>query len=216
MLANLRVAAKKLFAPILYRYPPIGIQPAQLGIYIHEILMRRDIPGDIAEVGCSAGGTACLAAQVVSRFCPGKRYICFDTFSGFVAAQAQTDVTLGTPLSALARYSDNSAALVRKILDMHGRHEVELVEGDIATVDEAVLSQAYAVVLLDVDLSEPTYEALKRFYPRLSPGGVILIDDCVDEPEQRWRARQGFERFCAEQGLPVRMNFDFGMIEKPA
>jgi len=48
----------------------------------------------------------------------------------------------------------------------------------------------------------------------LSPGGIILVDDCVDEPQQRWRARKGFEQFCNEFGLPVRMEFDFGVIER--
>lgn len=214
VLDKLRANMKKLFAPILYRYPPIGLQPAQLGMYIHEILMRRDVPGDVAEIGCSAGGTACLAAQVVQKFSKGKRYICFDTFSGFVEEQAKTDMALGTPKAALQTYAQNSKELVRKILDIHGRHEVELVEGDIAKVDESMLSEKYSVVLLDVDLSEPTYEALKKFYPRLSPGGVILVDDCADEPQQRWRARLGFEQFCKEFGLPARMEFDFGVIEK--
>jgi SAM-dependent methyltransferase len=216
MLNGLRVAAKSLFLPILYRYPPIGLQPAQLEMYLHEILMRRDVPGDVAEIGCSAGGTACLAAQVVSRFSNGKRYVCFDTFTGFVESQAKTDLALGTPASALRGYGRVSKDLVRKILDLHGRHEVELVQGDIAQVNESILSEKYSVVLLDVDLSEPTYEALKKFYPLLSPGGIILVDDCVDEPQQRWRARKGFEQFCTEFGLPVRMEFDFGVIEKMA
>jgi hypothetical protein len=87
MLKTLRVAAKSLMLPILYRYPPIGLQPAQLGMYLHEILMRRDVPGDIAEIGCSAGGTACLAAQIVDRFAMEKRYVCFDTFNADVAGQ---------------------------------------------------------------------------------------------------------------------------------
>jgi len=214
MLNFLRGAVKSLLLPILYRYPPVGLQPAQLGMYLNAILLRRNIPGDIAEIGCSAGGTACMAAQASSRFSPWKRYICFDTFSGFVASQAKTDLALGTPAAALKGYDRVSKDLVRRILDLHGRQDVELVQGNISTVDDGVLSDYYSVILLDVDLSEPTYDALKKFYPRLSPGGVIFVDDCIDEPQQRWRARKGFEQFCAEMGLPARMEFDFGVIER--
>ena len=112
-------------------------------------------------------------------------------------------------------YRDSSMQLVRRILDIHGCSDVRLVKGDIAKVDDALLSPQYSVVLMDVDLSEPTYQGLRKFYPRLAPGGVILVDDCDDVPEQVWRARKGFEQFCREEGLPVRMIAGLGLIEKP-
>jgi hypothetical protein len=67
---------------------------------------------------------------------------------------------------------------------------------------------------LDVDLAEPTYEGLRRFWPRLSPGGIILVDDCRDCAEQRWLARIGYERFCQENGLTPKMRYGFGIVEK--
>jgi hypothetical protein len=48
----------------------------------------------------------------------------------------------------------------------------------------------------------------------LSKGGVILIDDCSDEVNQRWRARQGFKQFCDEVGLVAQTRYGFGIIEK--
>jgi hypothetical protein len=177
--------------------------------------MRRDIPGDIAEVGCALGGTACIVARAAKFYSPEKSYTCFDTFNGFVKEQMETDLRLGTPKSVADTYTYNSRKLVRRILDLHECQDVSLVEGDIATIDDSQLADRYSVVLLDVDLSEPTYVGLTRFYPRLQPGGIILIDDCRDVPGQNWKASLGFQRFCREQGLEPQIRDGFGIVEKP-
>ena len=77
-----------------------------------------------------------------------------------------------------------------------------------------MLSETYSVVLLDVDLEEPTYVGLKRFYPRLSSGGRIFIDDCRQDSAQRWRAFHGYKRFCAELGCNPEIRYGFGVLEK--
>jgi predicted O-methyltransferase YrrM len=97
---------------------------------------------------------------------------------------------------------------------LHCCNEVRLVEGDIAKISDDKLSSRYSVVLLDVDLAEPTYIALKRIYPRLSDGGIILIDDCRQDPDQRWKAFLGYQRFCEENGLAPQIRYGFGVIEK--
>ena len=40
-----------------------------------------------------------------------------------------------------------------------------------------VESKKFAFVHVDVDLYQPTLDSLKFFYPRLLPGGVIVVDD---------------------------------------
>ena len=209
-----RARIKYILAPILYRNPPFILHPAGIGVLLHELLVRRDVPGDIAEIGCALGGTACIAAAAAKFYSPNKSYTCFDTFSGFVTEQLDTDIALGTPEAVRRTYNSNSVALVRRILDMHDCQDVRLVEGDITKVSDSVFSDNYSVVLLDVDLSEPTYIALKRFYPKLSKGGVILIDDCRQEGNQRWKANLGFQRFCQENGLAAEIRNGFGVVEK--
>lgn len=214
MLDSLRAIAKYHFAPLLYRYPPIGLEPSELAIYICELLNRADVPGDVAEVGCSSGGTACLAARALKHYAPNKTYTCFDTFNGFVPEHFEADAKIGTPSSARHTFSHNSMKMVRRILDMHGCDHVELVAGDIATIPDCALRDRYSVVLCDVDLAIPTYAALKRFYARLSPGGIILIDDCRQDPGQRWKAFAGVEQFCVEFAVSSRMRCGFAVIEK--
>jgi predicted O-methyltransferase YrrM len=130
-----------------------------------------------------------------------------------VPEQFEKDQTIGTPQNKRRMFSNNSMNLARRILDQHGCDEVELVQGDIIRISDKALAPNYSSVLLDMDLSEPTYQALRRFWRHLASGGVIYVDDCP--PEGDWKARVGYRRFCSEMGLPERYHFGLGIVEKP-
>jgi O-methyltransferase len=140
------------------------------------------------------------------------RYICYDTFNGFVEQHFESDVKRGMPADRQSMFAANSQRLVRKILDRHGASNVELVAGDITKVKDADLAAAYSVVLLDIDLADPTYEALKTFWPRLSAGGVIYVDDCPEN--YSWKARLGYQKFCQEAGLSEKYAYGLGVLDK--
>jgi len=212
MLRYIKTATKEVLAPILYKHPPSGLAPERLAIYLTALLDRRDLPGDVAEVGCNIGGTAAIAARMLHRVGNRSRYICYDTFGGFVPEQFSADACAGTTDTSRTMFSANSTRLVKKILDIHGCNHVELVVGDIATVEDSKLSPIYSVVLVDVDLSEPTYSALKRFWPRLAPGGAVFVDDCQEGGD--WRARIGYRRFCSELFLPEEYRFGLGVLRR--
>ena len=40
-----------------------------------------------------------------------------------------------------------------------------------------------AFALLDVDLYKPTLNSLNRLWPKVAPGGIIIIDDCILEDD---------------------------------
>ena len=142
-----------------------------------------------------------------------KRYVCVDTFGGFVDTHFDRDEMHGTPGSARRFFSDNSRGVVQRLLKHYGCEEIELVRGDIATIDEALLPEQIAVCLLDVDLDVPTYECLMRIYPRLVDGGLILVDDCPEETT--WAgARVAYSRFVGELDLPQRYEMGMGVIER--
>jgi hypothetical protein len=56
-----------------------------------------------------------------------------------------------------------------------------------------------ALLRLDTDWYESTYHELVHLYPRVSPGGVIIIDDYG-----HWTgARKAVDQYLAEQKLTV-------------
>lgn len=212
MLNQFKLVAKTKLVSMLYRYPPTGLQPDRLATYISGLLERRRLNLPVAEVGCHLGGTSILAYRALRRNRWTSTYTCFDTFGGFVADQFETDVSLGTPLPMGSMFSQNSVELVRKITQYHDCGDIRLVRGDITRVPDSQLEPLYSAVLLDIDLSEPTYVALGRFWPRLAPGGVIYVDDCPAEGD--WKARVGYKRFCEEHGLPERYEYGLGVLVK--
>lgn len=211
MQTYLKMMAKNVLAPVIYRTPPFGLQPERLATYLSGLLDRAHLNGNVAEIGCNIGGTAAIAARMLKRVGWQGEYVCYDTFGGFVDEQFNADVDRGTEVRRRKMFDSNSVDLVRKVLKLHGAPEVRLVKGDIVKVSDADLLPSYMAVLLDIDLADPTYEALKRFWPRVMPGGVIYVDDCPEG--YNWKARIGYEKFCVEMGLTPRYIHGFGVLE---
>ncbi len=214
MLEYPKFLVKSIFPTKVWPHPVIGLQPERLYWYMDALWQRRDLSGAVVEIGCHRGGTAATAFSMLKRTGHLKRYVCIDTFSGFVTSQFDRDQEHGTPSASRRFFTDNSEGIVRRLLNHYGCEEIELIPGDIASIDEALLPEAISVCLLDVDLDVPTYDGLKRVYPRLAEGGMILVDDCPEKTT--WAgARPAYRRFCDELDLPVRFEMGMGIVERP-
>lgn len=209
---QLKRMARNALVPLLYRYPPFALAPERLYLFLHHLVETKDVPGSIVEIGCNLGGTAVIAKQMLDRLGVQKPYVCIDTFDGFVGDQFAKDVELGTPPRDQDMFSGSSLELVAKIMRRHRCGDVELVQGDVTTIPDSLLPGVCSAVLLDVDLTEPTYVALKRFWPRLSKGGVILVDDCQEKSS--WKARVGYARFCADEVIEERYRYGMGLLAR--
>jgi len=205
--------ARSALAPLLYRYPPFTLAPERLYLFLHYLIETRDVPGPVVEIGCNLGGTAIIARKMLRRLGMDKRYICIDTFDGFVESQFAADTARGTPTQDRTMFSGNSRVLVGRIMDQHGCDDVTLIEGDITTLPATALPEQCSVVLIDVDLVEPTFLSLRRFWPRLASGGMILVDDCPEGSS--WKARIAYTRFCESEGLNPEFRYGMGLLTKP-
>lgn len=212
MVGAVRVAASRVRARLFTRKPEAVLQPERLYLYLDALWKRRDLPGAVVEIGCYRGGTSLLASRFLRRSGFPRRYIAYDTFGGFVADQFHADVKLGTPGDFRRHFADNSLALVRRSLDRYDGKEIELVQGDIATLPDSALPDQIAVALVDVDLDIPVHRALERILPRMVKGGVIFVDDCPEN--YSWAgARVGYKRFVDAMHLPERYSMGLGIIE---
>src|SRR5258708_5269622 len=121
------------------------------------------IPGDMAEVGVFRGTTAAVILAASS----GKRLHLFDTFQGLPYGEGPVQQ---------GEYSA-SLADVRNGLKEH-LSRVEFHPGLFPHETAAsVAANRFSFVNLDVDLHDVTLSALQVFWPRLSPGAVILSHD---------------------------------------
>lgn len=157
-----------------------------------EAICRRldSVPGDAAELGVYRGAFArCLSALL-----PERRLWLFDSFSGFDAEEAR-DQAAG--LVEAHRRSD--ADKVLSLLPHPERAEIR--KGFFPETAKGLEEQRFALVSLDADLEESTLEGLRWFWPRLSPGGSLLLHDWAN-PKLPGVAR-ALERYERELGCAL-------------
>ncbi|HUD98090.1 MAG TPA: TylF/MycF/NovP-related O-methyltransferase [Bryobacteraceae bacterium] len=126
------------------------------------------IPGDLAEVGVFRGASAKLICQVKGE----RKLHLFDTFGGL---PAPTAADRGSPFWGAEFTAELDA--VRKCLG--GYREVYFYRGLFPGTAGPVADRKFSFVHLDVDLYESMKASLEWFYPRLSPGAVVMCHDYV-------------------------------------
>ena len=75
----------------------------------------------------------------------------------------------------------------------------EFVKGRVEETIPATVPDRIALLRLDTDWYESTYHELRHLYPRLSVGGVLILDDYG-----HWAgAREATDRYFEESGTPI-------------
>jgi len=203
---------RRALARWLYRRPLSQLSPERLYLWSQALIETADVPGAVVEIGCASGGTSAHCDQLLRNIGARKRYVAIDTFNGFVPDQFDHDAERGTPEAVRHGFAASSRPLVQQILRQLGAPDVELIHGDIVSLAPDALPPRISAVLVDVDLSQPVYAALRKVWPLMAPGGTVLVDDC--DLRTGFRAREGFERFCAEHGLAERYAYGMGVLRR--
>ena len=151
-----------------------------------EYVCRRGVPGDFVECGVWKGGSALLAGLAMRAFGADRRLHLYDTFEG-MTAPTDVDVDLEGHFARdyIEQYGDDGKWCYAGVEDVkaaftaHGFTEpqVRYVVGDVMQTLRTDLPDAISVLRLDTDWYESTRFELETLYPRLSPGGVLIIDD---------------------------------------
>lgn len=135
---------------------------------IFEQIVKEGIPGDLAELGVYKGNTAVLLAEFARA--KGRRVYLFDTFQGF----SPRDIR-GMDADKKAEFADTSLASVQSLVGSEG---VEYVVGHFPGSTASIAREsAFCMVHLDCDLYLPMKAGLDYFYPRLAPGGFLVVHD---------------------------------------
>ena len=170
----------------------MDIRQAEI-IRLADQIEKSAIPGAVAELGVYQGD---LAVQL-NRLFPKRKLYLFDTFSGFsekdVAKEPGGD-------QAMARRFDFSDTSVQRVMSrMLHPAQIEIREGWFPKTATGLEGETFCFVSLDADLYEPVRSGLRFFYPRLSPGGYLVLHD-ADSAEYPG-AGQALEDFCKEEGV---------------
>ena len=147
---------------------------------------ERDIAGDFVECGVWRGGNSILAADVFRSLRSSKRVWLFDTFAGMTKP---TDVDINyRGEHAQERFRSAGSDWCHSPIDEVQSNfaamgllgpQVKFVKGDVAQTLARTddLPKSIAVLRLDTDWYESTRVELEALYPRLTRGGILIIDD---------------------------------------
>jgi hypothetical protein len=147
-----------------------------------EHVLRHDVPGDLIETGIWKGGLTVLMRGILQAHDSTDRVVwAADSFQGLPRPDAGQNLKdaiwfhLFSPLDGLSISYEYVRAVFRKyrLLD----DQVRFLRGWFADTLPAVPIGQLAVMRLDGDWYESTRLALEVLYPKLSPGGFVIIDD---------------------------------------
>jgi O-methyltransferase len=184
---------------------------------VHHII-RNKIPGDIVECGVWKGGSMMVIARTLLELGVTDRNLrLFDTFQGMSEPTTFDSSRDGEAASDLLATSDKETSWVwayspveevRRNVKGTGypAERLEFVQGKVEDTLPANAPTQIALLRLDTDWYESTYHELVHLYPRLSAGGILIIDDYG-----HWEgARKAVDQYFEEQGLkPLLHRIDY-------
>ena len=132
-----------------------------------------DLPGDIVEVGCYAGRTSVFLQMLNQRSARRRELHVYDSFQGLPAPGPQ-DAFLGQG-DCHATQADLHATFTRWSMPAPTIHP-----GWFEDTLPSRLPPAVCFAYLDGDFYESIMVSLEHVWPRVVPGGLVLIDDYAD------------------------------------
>lgn len=199
------------FPKYLYNFTP-----PQLCFLCQCMEETKHIAGSIAEVGCANGLTTIFLNKYMTCQNIEKAYYTIDTFSGFVVDDVRYEVAnRGKSEKLFKRFQVNKKKWFDGTMRSNDIDRVRSFEADINKFDVAALGPL-SFILLDVDLYRPIKKSLPELYEMLSPGGIMIVDDC-DPLHMRWDGSdQAYKEFMKELNRPGQvMHGKLGVIRKP-
>jgi hypothetical protein len=146
-----------------------------------EIALADAVPGDFIETGVWRGGVCILMKAILTVYgVTDRRVWLADSFQGIpeVGPTAHPlDVRLG-----LHRANSVLAVSMETVQENFRRYgllddQVRFLPGWFRDTLPNAPVERLALIRLDGDLYESTMDALTSLYPRLSPGGFLIVDD---------------------------------------
>ncbi len=138
------------------------------------------VAGDFAECGVNAGFISSAIMEGLRWNTVGRRFYLIDTFAGPVLAQySRQEVQRGR--LTLARQALEAGAYVTDMERVRANfaewENALVIRGSVPDILRKLDIGAVAFVHIDMNCAFPERAAFDFFWDRLSPGGVVLLDD---------------------------------------
>ena len=176
-------------------------------------VIEHRIPGALVECGVYMGGNIEVMVRALQRHGVSDRDVyLYDTFAGMPKPEERDDEAPGGVASASweahrteqdgdkgSNWMKAGVELVRQRINPLGYPDEHLhfIKGMVEDTIPATMPEQIAILRLDTDFYASTKHELEHLYPRLSPGGVLIIDDYGAFPG----SRMATDEYSAGHGL---------------
>ncbi len=177
-------------------------------------VVQAGVPGDIVECGVWMGGSMMVVARALRRMGDSSRnLLLFDTFEGMTDATAKDRDFRGKEASRMMARARRTANDVWAIAPLEAVREnmrstgypSERIHYKVGRVEDTLPRDApeqIALLRLDTDWYESTRHEMEHLFPRLAPGGVLIVDDYG-----HWEgAKRAVDEYIAAHRLRILLN----------
>ncbi len=160
-------------------------------------IMEQDVPGDFIETGVWRGGACIFMRANLKAWGDTSRTVWLaDSFEGLPAPNVKD-----FPADAGDTFYKQSGLSVGEAAVRHNFERYNLLDDQVKflvgwfkdTLPTAPVDKL-ALLRLDGDLYESTWQAIEALYPKLSPGGFCIVDDYGTLPTQAQAAVHDYRK----------------------
>jgi hypothetical protein len=178
-------------------------------------VVNNNVKGDIIECGVWKGGSMMAIAKTLLNLKNlDKHLYLYDTFEGMTKPK-DIDISYAN-VPATEKFEEikitddksnwNIADLedVKKVVFSTGydKEKIHFVKGKVEDTIPNTAPENISLLRLDTDWYESTRHELIHLFPRLSKGGVLIIDDYG-----HWKgARKAVDEYISENKIPILLN----------
>ena len=193
---------------------PYMIEPSQLALLVNELDKLKDSESSVIEIGTFRGMTTRFLCEHITRQNLNSiSYWAIDTFNSFTKEDVDFEV-----IERGKKRSSISSGFIVNDFDIFKKNFkdypfLNVIKDNCTEVNYEAM-KPIKLVFLDVDLYLPTIKVLRRVFSLLEEGGIIIVDDVIEN--NTWDgAYQAYMEFCEELNItPEIVGNKSGIIRK--
>lgn len=173
-----------------------------IGLWAARSALR--VPGDFVECGVNRGFLSSAIMHALDWDATGRLFYLLDTFAGLDECLLSQDEAAGGVAERGRRelqsgfYTDALEAVRGNFAEWTN---VQIVPGSVPGTLAQVRSEEIAFLHLDMNCSQPEVAAIDALWPRMSGGGMVLLDDYAYYGYQTQKL--AVDEWAAANGVPV-------------
>lgn len=176
-----------------------------------QYICSNDVEGDLVECGVWKGGASMLMSAVLKKEGSDKTIWMYDTYEG-LPEPTKDDVRFdGIP--AMFKWNSQkreggsdwayaSLEEVKSNMKAIGYGHMRYVKGKVEDTIPEEIPEKISLLRLDTDWYESTKHELDQLFPRLSRGGILILDDYG----QWLGSRKAVDEYFKEHGIKMFLN----------